>query len=200
MTKKTQELEPRVLELVHAVANSVTSLNVDYAVGGALAMGAHGARRYTSDVDLFIKDADLSAVMRSLRQEGLETTCGFGSNHYIAYNPDDGNPGVHVDVIVANEEPELSAVEHAERRLVGDVELDVFRITLLVASKFYSDRPEDHFDIKMMLDRGLFDPAEVASVIRSIDPDGADDFVQLIATLTAPRTPRRRPAARKHTA
>ncbi len=193
MSKKGQELEPRVLELVHDVAWAIAPIGVDYAIGRALAMGAHGARRHTSDVDIFAKDADRPAIMRALRQAGLETAAIMAPFHYIAYRPQHQDPEVRIDLLFPAGEPELSAIEFADRGIVGDIELNVFPIDLLVASKFYSDRPEDGFDIKMMLNLGLFDPTAVRAVIASIDPDGAKDFADLIAALTAPRKPRKRP-------
>jgi hypothetical protein len=197
VSKKRQSLEPRVLQLVHDVAEAIAPLGVDYAIGGALAMAAHGVRRYTSDVDVFAKDEDRPAIMRALRAQGLETATIMSPFHYIAYRPEHADPEVRIDVLFPAGEPELSAVEFADRGMVGDVELNVFPVDLLVASKFYSDRPEDGYDIKKMLNMGAFDPAAVEKLIASIDPEGAVDFGVVIATMLVPSKGRKRPERKR---
>jgi hypothetical protein len=186
-------LDPRVTELLEKLVASLEPLGVPYAVGGALAMHAHGLRRYTSDVDAFALAEDRPQVLRALRAAGLRITTLMEPFHYAATLPAHGDLEVRIDVLFPAGEPELSAIEHARPAQFGPVAVRVFPLELLVAAKFYSDRLKDEADIAGMLNAGLFDPDEVERFIASIDAEGAREFRALIARLAAPRPPRPRP-------
>jgi hypothetical protein len=190
-------MDPRVLELIRRTASALEPLNVPYAVGGAVAMAAHGYARYTSDLDVFALDESKSSIFRALRKEGFTVEPLMSPMHYVAFLREHGDPTVRVDILFPADEPALSAVEYPVTvHIAGtDVNLKVFPIDMLVAAKFYSDRPQDLHDIAAMLERGIFEPDEVHRLIGSIDPEGATDFATLIQELRRPR--RRRPPPKR---
>ncbi len=193
MVKKSHQVTPNVARLIAAMAEALEPLKVPYAVGGAVAMSAHGVRRHTDDVDVFALDEDRPKVLRALRAAGLRIVEVMSPFHYAAYLPDVDDPEVRIDVLFPAGEPELSAVEYPARAEIGGVEFNVFALELLVATKFYSDRVKDELDIARMYESGVFEPATVRALIASFDPDGAKEFDALMKRLAQPRTKRARP-------
>lgn len=197
MRPRPPPMDPRTYELLKLTAKALEPLAKPYSIGGAVAMGAHGVRRYTTDVDVFALDADRNRILHALRSAGLEISAVFEPFHYFAYLPRHADPEIRVDVLFPAGEPELSAVEYPVRAKIGSVEVNVFPRNLLVATKFYSDRLKDELDIAMMYTSGVFDPEAVRAIIASFDPEGAVDFAALIARLAKARPPRRRPPVRR---
>ncbi len=56
------------------IARALEAAGIDYALGGALALGAHGVPRGTLDVDVnvFAEESDLPRVFAALRALGIE--------------------------------------------------------------------------------------------------------------------------------
>jgi hypothetical protein len=188
-------MDPRVLELIRRAASALDPLDVPYAVGGAVAMAAHGYARYTSDLDIFALDEGKSSILRALRKEGFIVEPLMPPMHYIAFLREHGDPTVRVDILFPADEPALSAIEYPVTTHIAGTDVKVFPVDMLVAAKFYSDRPQDLHDIAAMLERGIFEPEEVHRLIGSIDPEGAADFAVLIQELRRPR--RRRPPPKR---
>lgn len=55
---------------LHAIARRLDGLHVAYAVAGAMALFAHGHRRFTEDVDLVVPRQDRDRVFRDLIGHG----------------------------------------------------------------------------------------------------------------------------------
>ena len=116
MTKPKHALDPRTQSLLELVAETIDTLGVDYAVGGAVAMAAYGYRRNTSDVNLFAHEDDQPRILRALRAGGAtEIEEVFRPFHYVARNPEHDNPEIRIDVLFPASDPELSAIEFPER-------------------------------------------------------------------------------------
>ena len=176
-------LDPRLVDLIERAHRALEPLGVPYAVGGALAMAAHGYERQTSDLDVFARFKDRGAVLRALREQGLEVEPLFGGVHYIAYDPAHRDPRIRIDVLVPQEQPFLSALRRPVRAEIAGREMNVFPLVALVAAKAQSDRPEDHGDVAAMHERGMFNPKEVARRIESYDPAEAKRFARLMARI-----------------
>lgn len=189
--------DPTTKELLERVVTAMQVAGVEYAIGGAMAMAAHGYSRSTKDVDLFVEEKDRLATLRTLRQAGLVVAPIFDPHHYVAHVPGTEDFERRIDVLVPAGEPELSAIEWSDVATVeGISDVHVFPVALLVMAKSYSDRAKDEQDIAAMLDRGLFDPEGVATIIETVDPPHAKRFRAMIRKLTAPRPKRKRPTKR----
>lgn len=166
-------MDPKLEELVNTVFTTIEPLGVPYAIGGALAMGAHGYRRYTSDVDLFVLDEARGKVLRALRDAGLQVT-EVGPGHFIALFTKHGDIDVRIDVLIPMDEPGLSAVEYPVRKALvpGGAKINIVEAKLLAMMKFYSDRQKDLNDLRAMARHGIFDAKDVRALVASIDPDG----------------------------
>lgn len=189
------KIDPRTEELLEIVRTRVDPEQVDYALGGALAMAAHGYARHTSDVDLFIAEKDRHKIFRLLRDAGLEISAVMSPFHYIAVLPEHGDLDVRIDLLFPATEPELSAIDLPDRKSITQdtSPLNIFPVDLLAIAKFYSDRDEDEADLRAMYNRGIFDTQVVSDMIRrEIDEDDADDWDRLIE-----RFGRRRPSRKK---
>jgi len=167
-----------------------------YAIGGAMAMAAHGYERTTKDVDVYVAHGDHHAFLRALRDSGMTVIPIFEPHHYAAYVPGTTDQERRIDVLVPSGEPELSAIEWAEEKELFGVSVPVFPLDLLVFAKAYSSRSKDEHDIASMLGRGMFDPANVAAIIQSVDKEGAAEFRALIKRITAPKKARTKPTKR----
>lgn len=196
MTTTKLTLGPTVQKLLDIIASSIDRVEgLDYAIGDAIAMGAHGYRRHTSDVDLFAAEADRNRVLRTLREAGLEVAAVVGPSHYMAYDPDDNDVEARIDVMFPAGDPELSAVELPTRKNVYGHPLNIFPVSVLVLSKFYSDRQKDEMDIAEMYNAGVFDPDEVRRVLAGYDPARLGQYGEMLESFR--RKPRRtRPKTR----
>jgi hypothetical protein len=186
---------PKVIELLRRFLEAIRDTDVRYAVGGAVAMAAHGVRRHTTDLDVFAPEESRGKLLRALRAAGFRVSGIFEPFHYIAMLPGEEDLDVRIDILIPAGEPELSAVEQPSLAVFEDGQFFVFPIELLVMSKFMSDpldRPGDRGDIVRMYNRGIFEPQTVCALFASFDPDEAAQFRTWMATVThRPQTTRR---------
>lgn len=162
----TSWVQPRVEQLLDLFLAAAAEIGKPYAVGGALAMGVHGYRRATDDVDVYVNHEDRVEWIRALRRQGLTVTALFAGVHYIALWPPHNDPEIRIDLLVPAEDPDLSAIEVPDSATIADRSVEVWPLDLLVISKFRSTREEDHADVVKMFERGLFDPKSVCTIMR----------------------------------
>ena len=151
-----------MLRLILAVARKA---GVKMAVGGGLAVNAHGFRRETDDVDAFFHYADQHKVLRALNK----LAPGFvieeiDPSQWMAVPPG-AEANERIDLLFTSGDPEESAIEMSERKSYHGIEAPMFPVDLLVTSKFLSDRNEikDVLDIYTLHQRGAFDIEEIES-------------------------------------
>lgn len=191
MAKRKSNPGDVLKRLLSVAVRAAQAAEVPYAIGGALAMQAHGLSRSTKDVDIFVAPDHAFALLRALRVLGMTVVPIFEPHHYAAYFPNTVDPEERIDVMVPAGEPELSAIEWSETKTIFGTRVEVFPLDLLVFAKGYAMRPKDELDLAMMMARGMFDPRQVSELIRSVDPDGADEFDSAIQRITRPTPPRR---------
>lgn len=180
MTKRWP-FDRRVRDLLVRFLGAARQTGKPYAIGGALAMSAHGYTRQTTDVDAFVLYADRGLWGNALRAQGLSFSPVFPGVHYTAGNPAHASLDIRIDLVVPADDPELSAVECPEKGEIGGIHADVFPMSLLVIAKSLSERDVDHADVDAMYERGLFDPREVARVMRRVDSRAAKLFLRRYA-------------------
>jgi len=158
-------VSPKVEQLLDLFLAAAAEVGRPYAIGGALAMGAHGYRRNTDDVDAFVNHVDRIEWLRALRRQGLTVAPLFAGVHYIAYLPEHDDPEIRIDLLVPAEDPDLSAIEAPDSATIADRPAEIWPVDLLVIAKYRSTRPEDNADVGKMFERGLFDPKSVRSIM-----------------------------------
>jgi len=178
MTRRKMLLPGHVVELLEVLERSLTPLQIPYAIGGGVALNAHGYRRHTDDVDVFIREEDRALVLRALRVAGLVTATVMSPFMYMAKFPDETDPEIRIDVMVPAGDPEISAIEMAVRTELPEMgsEIPLFDPEWLALSKFYSNLPEHRRDLQKMWELGLFDVREARRRLGLMDPDSAPDF------------------------
>jgi len=190
MAKPPWPYDPRLRELLVAFLKVAKKVRKSYAIGGALAMSAHGYVRQTSDLDAFLLDEDRLDWLRALRKAGLTIDSVFRGIHYIAFFPKHADPRIRIDLLFPATEPELSAVEFPVSAKIAGFNAEVFPLELLVVAKFLSDRPEDQRDFDVMFNLGIFEPTAARRIIKSIEPKKVvATFDQRIKDLSRPRLP-----------
>jgi hypothetical protein len=149
-----------MLTLVLAVAKKA---DVKVAIGGGLAVNAHGFRRETADVDAFFHYNDQHKVLRALNQLASDYHLEqLHPSQWISIPPG-AEPDERIDLLFASGDPEESAIEMSEMRNCLGIPTPVFPIDLLVISKFLADRDDtrDLLDILTLHRRGAFDIEEI---------------------------------------
>jgi len=158
-------IAPKVAQLLDLFLAAAKEVDRPYAIGGALAMGVHGYRRNTDDVDAYVEYKDRIEWVRALRDQGLTVAPLFTGVHYVAYLPKHNDPEIRIDLLVPAEDPDLSAVEVPDSATIAGRHVEVWPVDLLVIAKYRSTRPEDNADVGKMFERGLFDSAAVRRIM-----------------------------------
>lgn len=197
-------MNAKVIRLLQRTVEIVKREGLTYAIGGGVAVNAYGFERETKDVDAFFRDEDRLKVIRAFREGGFAIDDALSPFMYMAREPTERNARVRVDLMFPQGDPELSAVEmaadakpSAEAIEEGIPPFKVFRVELLVLAKFYAGRPRDKLDIAQLLELGAFAPAAPLKLLEYIDPEIVPEYQALIASLSAPAAPKRRPRCKK---
>ncbi len=137
------------------LASALESDSVPYAIGGALALGAHGVPRGTLDVDVnvFVADDELPRVIRCLRDLGVQ----IDESAAIARAKRDGMfvgnwAGMRIDVFV----PSIPFSEEAGRTRVQLSDPDgeslwFLSVEALSIFKLLFFRPKDLADLERLV-------------------------------------------------
>jgi hypothetical protein len=168
MARKSEWISHEVQQLLDLFLSAAAAVGRPYAIGGALAMGAHGYRRQTDDVDAYVNYKDRGEWVRALRERGLTVTPLFAGVHYAAFLPEHGDPEIRIDLLVPAEDPDLSAIEVPDTATIANRLVEVWPVELLVVAKFRSTRPDDRADVGKMFERGLFNPKSVRSIMHNM--------------------------------
>ena len=117
-----------IYDTLTKVTRRLREENIDYAVRGAMAMSAHGYRRFTEDVDLLTTPAGLDAIHQRLVGRGYVLAFP-GARKKLR----DTQTGVRVDLITSGEYPgdgKPKPVKFPEPRDVS-VERDGYNVIVL---------------------------------------------------------------------
>ena len=181
----------QLLDLAERIA---TTANAKMAIGGGVAVCAHGYRRDTADVDAFFHYEDQKKILRAVNLllgddfilEELDPS------HWTVTAADSPPPpDERIDLLFATRDPEESAVEMSVLKNYQGVRIPVFPVDLLVISKFLTERDDakNSLDIYELIRRGAADADQVTLRLRQIghDEDAARfaifiEYLQLLST------------------
>ncbi len=158
-------LAPETDLMLRTVLEVAADTGLPYAIGGALAMGAHGYRRHTDDVDTFVMYDDRVEWIRAFRARGLVVVTRFAGVQYKVTLPGAKEDEACIDLLVPAEDPDLSAVEAPEEGKIGGYPAEIWPLDLLVIAKFRSARDKDRGDFKELYERGMFDPQRIRTIM-----------------------------------
>lgn len=142
------------ISLFHEIAEEA---GIDYAIVGAIALGAWGLSRATEDVDVLavLDEENLTGLLEAARRRGF----GIDEEEIELFEPGgffrlDAPSGGHtyVDVLVAD--PEFGANVVARRRFIerDGAAVPVASLDDLVLMKLVAFRPEDTVDVEKLID------------------------------------------------
>ena len=199
MTQPKTYMDPRLVELLAKIARAQKDpvlKDAAWAIGGAMGMMAHGVRRFTNDIDIFVEPERRHDMIRALRTTGLTVSPVFAPHHYVAMLPKHNDPEIRIDVLAPASDPEESAAQMAVKRPIDKWSFPVFTPEFLVLAKFYSDQPGALGDIALMLDAGIVDQGEAVRLLLMMSKRDAGVLKLLFKRLAEPRVARPRPKRR----
>lgn len=137
------------------IARALEAAGIDYALGGALALGAHGVPRGTLDVDVnvFASDSELPRVFATLRALGIE----IADDTAIVQARRDGLfvgrwDGMRIDVFTPSIPFSLEAERTRVRVAAPDGGSDWFLSPeALAVFKLLFARPKDFVDLERLV-------------------------------------------------
>jgi len=173
MKSRRSLYSPALLATLRKIANAFEREKIPYAVGGSLAMAAHGYHRATTDIDFFVDDAARPRAMAALRRLKFPTAPVFQGFHYIVEIPGYDIDELRADILFPADDPDWSAVQAPERVTLEKTSFDAFPLTLLILAKMQavldsrSNDTSKHFtDLREMYRRGLIPERELLRVAR----------------------------------
>ena len=148
MTDDLGDAPRPVLQRMAELVDALEAVGARYAICGAVAMGAHGARRFTEDIDVLVAADDLeplvarlSATMNELARQPTD-----GPAKQVRLRPKSaaGVEGVDIDLLVPVDAVEDWALQTAVRGRAHDRKVDVVTAEALVVMKLraYCSDPE----------------------------------------------------------
>lgn len=154
LSRRTRPVTRRLGQLLDALERA----GARYAIVGAVAMGAHGVRRFTEDIDVIVAADDLprllSAARRSFREVGREPEAGPPLQVKLRSRRARGPEGVDIDVLVPADAAEEWAVATAIRGRIGRRRVDLASVAALIVLKLraYLSDPESRAGLKHRMD------------------------------------------------
>ncbi|HVV88323.1 MAG TPA: nucleotidyl transferase AbiEii/AbiGii toxin family protein [Kofleriaceae bacterium] len=168
----------RFLQLLDALE----AARARYAIIGAVAMGAHGVRRFTEDIDVLVAADDLEAVVRrltsALAEIGREPGDGPVKQVRLRSKRARGPNGVDVDLLVPLDAIESWALATAVRGRAFDRKVDLATPEALIVMKLqaYLSDPDSFQGAKHRVDAMrmlLTTPADVPGLRRFVRSNAA---------------------------
>lgn len=180
------------------VKTALDDLEADWAIGGAVAMAAHGYTRETADVDLFIGDDVREDLLAHLAADPSLDVIELMAPFHYGVVPKGGSTAARLDLLFPALGIESLAVMAARRAPVFGHDMPVWPLQHIVAAKLVTDpqvdparAARDAQDLRELRDRGLIDVPRVHELLEDVRDRGAR---RRLAELTAPARPKPGPA------
>jgi len=165
-------------EMLRFILEVAEKAGVKVAIGGGIAVNAHGYRRDTADVDAFFHYPDQRKVLRQINEQLGEDFVleELDPSHWIVAAVG-APPDERIDLLFAIGDPEESAIEMATPKKYRGIAAPVFPVDMLVISKFLAERDDakDSLDIYELHRKGAF---EISSVSKRLRQMGFDEDAQ----------------------
>jgi hypothetical protein len=172
------------------VAKELEALDADWAVGGAVAMAAHGYTRETADVDLFIGDDVREELLARLAADDSLDLIELMEPFHYGVVEKGAATDARLDLLFPSLGIESLAVMAADRAPVFGESMPVWPLHHIVAAKLVTDprvdparAAKDAQDLRELRDRGLIDAARVHELLEDVGDRGAR---RRLRELTAP--------------
>jgi hypothetical protein len=130
------------------LVDALEKADARYVICGATAMGAHGAERFTHDIDVLVAEDDLertiAALSGSMRELGREPKDGPAKQVRLRSKRAKTHAGVDIDLMVPVDVIEAWALTSGVRARAFDRKVDVASVEALILMKLnaYVSAPE----------------------------------------------------------
>jgi hypothetical protein len=167
-------LSPALVETIGLTVRTLRAAKIDFAIIGAVALGARGYRRFTADVDLLIDPAKRRETLAALNHVGIFRAGGFYDEFLTQLQ--DKKTGAGVDLMFAMGDPEESARAEATSIRVEGVRAPTVQAEYLVWLYLLSDRAQHTADAVELIANGkvriprLYKLLRLAGVERELHP------------------------------
>jgi len=187
-SSRAKPVRRRFVQLVDALDRA----KARYAICGAVALGAHGAERYTRDIDVLVDEADLERVVAELRSSmvviGREPATGSPKQVRLRSKHAKSPRAVDIDLMVPVDAVEAWALATSVRARAFDRKADIASPEALVVMKLraYLSDPEfpgsakHRVDAYTLLTTAAVDLPALRRFVRS-SPDLAAELEKLLA-------------------
>lgn len=159
----------RLLDVTERV---LMRIDADWAVGGALAMAAHGYTRETHDIDVFIAPEQRDQVLTGLEKQRISVVTLAEDYHYIL-QPKQAGPEERVDLLFPYSEPDVSALAVPDYGDINGKRRPVWPLSLIVVQKLMGEREKDAHDLVALKARGMIDAPEVHKILEHMGEEHA---------------------------
>lgn len=185
---RDRPIRRRFIQLLDALEGA----GARYAICGAVAMGAHGVRRFTEDIDVLIAGADLEDVVarlaRSMTEIGREPSDGPAKQIRLRSRRARGPGAVDIDLLVPVDAIEAWALASPVRGRAYDRKVDLASAEALVVMKLraYLSDPssgagvQHRADAMRLLLTGAVDIPSLRRFVRS-DAELATELERVLA-------------------
>jgi hypothetical protein len=192
MTGRPRGFAATLRELLHALVEE----RIRGVIIGAGALAAHGAPRYTRDIDILTDDASARKLVRTLFDYRWK---GPPPSRDVFFYTMQSPSGVEVDIMGAAEQLYLDAIAEAVpgRFLGQDVLIPTPSHYVLLKLRAAEDSPEDRLKhmsdaLKMMQTKSMTNLRAVAGYIRAHEPDLMEALGELEEHVVRARRPPKR--------
>jgi hypothetical protein len=179
-----------------AILGALAQARLRGVIIGAGALAAHGAPRYTRDIDLLTDHASARKLVRNLLDRGWK---GPPPSRDVFFYTFESPAGVEVDVLGAAEQLYLDVIEGAMKgRFLGEeVLIPTPEHYVLLKLRAAEDSPEDRLKhmsdaLKMLQTKAQANLRAVAGYIKVNEPDLAEVFGELEEHAVRARRPAKR--------
>lgn len=172
--KKAQLLSPALVETIGRTVRALRVAKINFAIIGAVALGARGHRRFTKDVDLLVDPEKRRRALEVLSSIGILRAGGFYDEYLTQLQ--DKLTGAEVDLLFAVGDPEESARVAATSIDVEGVKAPTAQAEYLVWLYLLSDRAQHMADAVELIVKGkvkisrLYKLLRLAGVERELHP------------------------------
>ena len=164
----------RLLAWLFELSSELGLSGTRWAIGGAVAMAAHGLERETKDLDIFVHDSD-RRVLQIFRDH--DAPSGMLSESHARVTVPECPRGEHLDVVFPTFDLLEDAISRAKLLNVAGRLFPVLTALDLATCKAMSESPKDGRDLETLLAAGTVQPNEVKAVLPTPLPERASPYV-----------------------
>ncbi|HLX62562.1 MAG TPA: hypothetical protein VKX17_14895 [Planctomycetota bacterium] len=173
---------------IRRAAKAMEASGIGYCVIGAAALAARGLPRMTRDLDIAVLSDDAEAAIAALRKANLVASTPIHDSDALESMIIFVDPQTQheVDLLIAEGEPEASAIAHATREKLFGASMRVASLEHLLLLYLYSNQPRHLGDFASIVKSGRADLAKAEHILHEMHPEMMRDWRQRVKSVLSP--------------